>query len=413
MSAPLDSQARARGRRLAIASHPAGMTHRMVYTDHLPTLALVALGASEGLVGLQRTLVFAAVLLQLPTLRLVGRFPKRHLLVSGQIVAVLGSLPMLFFASLADWGGPGALAVALAGFAVVAAGFNIGETVWFPLLHGFQRPERIGRFFGTLRTGWHLSLIVYFLGAQSWLAHRPGSFGPLFAVAFALGILRIVLVAQFPERSERTGSTISVRETVALVRRHADLRRYLAGIGPGQASRVVFVTFAIVMMRRVAGFSDAQVLYTTVATFSGGLVSLYLWGRVVDAVGAAPVFRATALGQAALMLVFCGVSGPAQGDVLLAVATIFGIWVLASGFDVADTHVLFGMTPEETPARLLVPARVADSLLKGTGPLVAGLVLDRLLAGGADPLAVYRGLFAAAAAVQAVSFAPLLRFRRS
>ena len=50
----LSPDARARGRRLAIASHPLAMTHRYVYTDQLPTLALVALGASEAMVGNSR-----------------------------------------------------------------------------------------------------------------------------------------------------------------------------------------------------------------------------------------------------------------------------------------------------------------------------------------------------------------------
>ena len=43
-SAPLDAATRARGRRLAIASHPAGMTFRTIFTEWVPTLALVGLG---------------------------------------------------------------------------------------------------------------------------------------------------------------------------------------------------------------------------------------------------------------------------------------------------------------------------------------------------------------------------------
>ena len=56
--APLDDEQRARGRRLAITSHPAGMTFRMVFTQHLPTLALVSLGAGEFWVGLQASFAF-------------------------------------------------------------------------------------------------------------------------------------------------------------------------------------------------------------------------------------------------------------------------------------------------------------------------------------------------------------------
>src|SRR5690606_38466068 len=79
---------RRRGRRLAVLSHPAGMTHRTLYTEQLPTLALVGLGASEALVGLQRAFEPASQLLQLVALRAVGRVRKRTILVTGQAVAV-------------------------------------------------------------------------------------------------------------------------------------------------------------------------------------------------------------------------------------------------------------------------------------------------------------------------------------
>jgi len=142
--APLDAGQRARGRLLAITSHPAGMTHRMVFTEHLPTLALVALGASETLVGLQQSFVTAGQVLQLPTLRAVGRFSKRRILIFGQTLAVLGGLPLLFFGSLASLPSNQAVAIALASLTVTAAGICVAQTVWFPLLRGYTEPERIG-----------------------------------------------------------------------------------------------------------------------------------------------------------------------------------------------------------------------------------------------------------------------------
>lgn len=48
---PLAPAQRARGRQLAISSHPAGMTHRLVYTEQLPTLVLVALAVAPMIVA--------------------------------------------------------------------------------------------------------------------------------------------------------------------------------------------------------------------------------------------------------------------------------------------------------------------------------------------------------------------------
>jgi len=164
--APLSQAQRARGRRLAISSHPAGMTFRMVFTQHLPTLALVALGASELQVGLQGAFVYAFIALQLPTLGAVGRVSKRRILVSAHVFAVAAATPLLFYAALAERGGSGAIAVALASFGFTAAGICVGDTVWFPLLRAYVEADRVGRFFGALRTGWHLALIGFFSFSQ-------------------------------------------------------------------------------------------------------------------------------------------------------------------------------------------------------------------------------------------------------
>ena len=65
---PLSAADRARGRRLAIVSHPAGNAFAIALTEHLPTIALLALGAGEGIVGGQSAVKMGANLLQLPTL---------------------------------------------------------------------------------------------------------------------------------------------------------------------------------------------------------------------------------------------------------------------------------------------------------------------------------------------------------
>ena len=97
------------------------MTFTMVFTQHLPTLALVSLGAGETALGLQSAMG-ATDLLRLPTLRAVGRFSKRSILIFGQLAALLGALPILFFPFLADLSGrEPALAVTIAVSSLIAA----------------------------------------------------------------------------------------------------------------------------------------------------------------------------------------------------------------------------------------------------------------------------------------------------
>jgi hypothetical protein len=406
-SPPLDPATRARGRRLAIASHPAGMTFRTIFTEWVPTLALVGLGAGPALVGLQSAFDPLSHLAQLGVLRAVGRYSKRALLVAGQLAAVAAGVPLLAYGWLLAAPGEGALAIALASLALTALGIAICDTVWFPMLRSYVEPGQVGRFFGALRSGWHLTLIAYFLGARAWLERHPGDLAPLFAVGLAAGVLRSVLVARLPERSERTGRPIRVRHALALLRTHPRLRRYLLGVGGQGALWTATLPFVIVLMRRVIGLSEAEVLLTTVASYAGGLLSLYLWGRVVDAIGPARVFRWTSLGLAVVLLALLAAREPGPFAVAGFAGFFFASAVLRAGFGVADTHVLFDLAPEDAPASLIVVATAMTFLPRGLAPLAVGIVLDRVLAAGTEPLAAYHALVAMAALLQALVYLPL------
>ncbi len=380
-------------------------------TSHLPTLALVHLGATETVIGLQGGLLPAFQLLQLPTLRAVALASKRAILVCGQLLALTGALPLVFFGQLVAAGPEAAIALAFASFVVATAGLQISNTVWFALLNAYMEPDRVGRFFGAIRTGWHLTLILFFAGSQLWLDRNPGSFGPLFALAWILGLLRILIVSRMPERSEQSAARPRVRDGLARLQSDPLLRRYLIGVSSAGAVRYTMTPFVIVMLQRVLGFTSAQIMVTTVAVFAGGLISLYLWGRVVDRVGPYPVFRATAIGSGLLnaSLIFIGDAGSAA----LAFATTYFFLrsVLAAGHGLADTQVLFALTPKDAPSRTLVTTQVSVAFLSSLAPVLVGLVLDALLSRATDALPVYQGLFVICGMAQALSFLPLRAFK--
>lgn len=406
---PLCEADRARGRRLAIASHPAGNAFAIALTEHLPTIALLALGAGEAIVGGQSAIKTGANLLQLPTLRRVARIPKRTILTRGHLLAVVGMLPLLAFSPLREAAESGALWpawVAFTALAIVSAGISISNTVWFPMLRAYVDPARIGRFFGLLRSGWSAVLIVFYLGSAYWLSRAPGDFAPLFGVIFALGVVRFLLISRMPEQSELTDQGIRVREAFALVRESPALRRLLTTVSSGHALRASVLPFAIVMLRREVGFSDAQLLTTTIAIFAGGLASLYFWGRVIDRHGAAVVFRGTSIGLALLTSSLIILSTSGENAFPGAMLFFFSYSILASGFGMADTHVLFKLTPVESPARTLVAAAVSVSMVAAIVPLIAGVGLEIGLRSTSDRLLVYHVFFAIAAIVQAVNWWP-------
>ena len=402
---PLEEGERARGRFLAIASHPAGNTFRHVFTQQLPTLALVALGASELQVGLQGSFIFAFVALQLPTLRALPRVSKRGILVGAHLFALATALPLVFFDRLAELPQGTAVALAQLSFALVAIGHCVGETVWFPLLYAYLDRENTGRFFGVLRTGWHLALILFFAASQWWLARHPGDFAPLFAFAWGLGLARTFLIVRMPERREPAGERIRVRDALALARAPL-LRRYLATTAWGHACRVTATVFGLVMIRRAVGLSDGDAVGASIAFYAGGLASLVLWGRIVDRAGALPVLRVTAVGKGLVLALLAMAPASAFSAEWIAL-WFFGLSALSAGFGVADTHWLFELTPAEAPAATIVIGAVGVGVAAGVAPIVAGAGLDLLLpADPAGALPVYRGFFAVLAGLQALACLP-------
>jgi len=404
---PLDEAERARGRRLAIASNVPSMTFWTAFCGQLPTLALVSLGASETLIGVQSGLQLGFQSLQLPALRLVSWFPKRQILITGQVIAQVSSLPLVFFAAIAALDHGTAQALVFGALVGTVIGVDLADLVWFPLLRAYVEPERIGRFFGTIRTTWHAAVIVFFVGGQMWLARHDDGFGWLFGVAWLCGALRIGLVARLPERSERTGERIRAREALALLKSSPRLRRYLIGTCWGAGVRISVLPFAIVMLRRTLGFSNADVVVATIAQFVGGLVSLYGWGALIDRLGAFVVFRFASLALAALYLGLAQLEGQNAATHAAAIAFFFLQSLLGAGYGVADTRLLFELTPPEAPARTLVVVGVIAGVTCGLAPMLAGAALEPLLARSPDPLRVYHGFFAVAALLQALSFLPL------
>jgi MFS family permease len=169
----------------------------------------------------------------------------------------------------------------------------------------------------------------------------------------------------------------------------------------------------IVLLRRGVGFTDEQVIYTTVAHFTGGVVSLSLWGRVVDRVGAVAVLRVTTLGQGLWIAALC-LFTPVPAIVPLMVLWFFVLSVLASGYGVADTHVLFELTPPEAPARTLVLGAVGVGIAGGLAPVLAGALLDAWLpaGAGAEAVDVYRVFFGVLGAVLLWALVPLRSLAR-
>jgi hypothetical protein len=84
--------------------------------------------------------------------------------------------------------------------------------------------------------------------------------------------------------------------------------------------------------------------------------------------------------------------------------------MLSSGFGMADTHVLFKLTPVESPARTLVAAAVSVGVVASIVPFAAGVGIEMGLRTTSDRMLVYHVFFSIAAVVQAMNWWPARHF---
>lgn len=114
--------------------------------------------------------------------------------------------------------------------------------------------------------------------------------------------------------------------------------------------------------------------------------------------------------MAVLILSLIGVSMSGESAFLGALLFFFLYAILSAGFGMADTHVLFKLTPVESPARILVAAAVSVGVVAAIVPLSAGFGLELALETTRDRMLVYHVFFAIAAAIQAVNWWPARGF---
>ena len=167
------------------------------------------------------------------------------------------------------------------------------------------------------------------------------------------------------------------------------------------------------MLRRALGFDNADVVLATIAQFLGGLVSLYLWGILIDRIGPYVVFRFGALTSAALYVGLAQLDSPGAATLAAAIAFFF------------LNAVVERRLRRSRHARALRsrPARGAGADDRGRerdrrqrlrhGARLASVRYSiRCSTHASDPLRVYHGFFWIAAALQSVSFLPLRIFKR-
>jgi MFS family permease len=383
----------------------------------LATLYAERLGARDLMVGILNGGIWAGAVVGLWMPALTERYNKRRVLVTAQLLSIIAALPLLAVPFVAQrFSNDAALAVMTV--SLMAFGLAIGAFVsaWFPALMDFVPPEKVGRFFGRLRSTWQVVVLGIYLAC----AVALGPETPLWRMQVVLVVLiaatslRTLLVARFPQRPvarATAGAAARVRQVLA----DRAFRRYLVlhTLATGLAGAL---TPSMVLYLRLSGFSPRAIMLAVAAGMLAMAVGFRLWGRTADRHGAGRNYRIGFVLLAAGFLMWApasiavwGLRAPGMGYAFALSAFAIGGLGFAS-ISIGVTHHGFRLTPRESSTTYLAILPVANQCGLGVGMFLVGATLQAV--GAAEVRHWCNAYFAAfmTAAVMSVAMLRLIRW---
>ncbi len=328
--------------------------------------------------------------------------PSYRILFLFALMPLIGMCLTLPFAWMADCsgkkklGGAG-LAVSIVGFFILplaafvphhatgwlTAGiliFSIGNAAngasWFALLSPIVPEEIRGRWFGQMRMSWQTVSIFFSLGLAVLLHHHPDLyvFQLLLVVTGVLMIVRLIFYIKIPELESvipPRGSFFRTLGTILQVPGYLRFCIYIFILSFTSAGAGLLG----LLQKETLGFTDSQLLMTGNLLSTGTVAGFFIGGKIVDRIGAKPVFSTNHIVFSLLMagLLLRGFSPLPMLATIGLISFIYGIMQGATG--IASTSELLALIPQKNKSI----ATGFNIALAAAGISLAGLVNGQLL----------------------------------
>ena len=376
--ARLSSAAARRGQALLIRYLIGGSVINALVTS-LAALFLLSLGAAPFHLGVLATVSQVDKVMRLAGVPLMGRLGKARLLALGRALsgaATAGLVAVALSCGAQSDGGRAGIWLALVGLAARGLLLHTGNTAWWPLVQDNTSGSAVGSFITRMRVPQRLIeiglplAVGWYLGTQP----APARFAPLFAGAVLAALLSAWWARGVPERAPAPadqGLWQRLRQVVAV----PAIRRYSSYLMVRTFLRfAAFPFFVVVLTGRGLPFSQAVWLTSLMAL--GQILSLYFWGRLVDAHGTRPAISLS------LLLVFCAWPAwlfvPGGGLPLLLWAALYylGYGVAEAGLQMGHTRAMMGVVPEQYQGEGFAVVIYAAAFGGGVGGLVGGAAFE-------------------------------------
>jgi MFS family permease len=279
----------------------------------------------------------------------------------------------------------------------VASLFNaVLAVVWNGWMHDLVPARLRGRYFSQRNRFCQGSTLVFVLGVGlvlSWGDYSARTFQGIIAVACMCRVASLFYFARMPDRrpvAHRAVVPVSLRAQVSVLRRTQSLLLFIAFGAVWSFAANCFGPFYHVFMFEQLGFSGLQVGILATLVALGGIISLPVWGSLIDRYGN-KACMAVALGLWQGQNYLWCIITPANSAIL------YGMWfwggTLSAGFVLGQFTLLLKLIPAEARSLAIGLNLAVTSLVAALSPILGGAVLDRLLAQGYAPLDVYHLVF--------------------
>lgn len=295
----------------------------------------------------------------------------------------------------------------------VASLFNaVLAVVWNSWMHDLVPPRLRGRYFSRRNRfcqGATLCFVLAVGAVLSWGGYSARTFQLVIAVACGCRLASLWYFWRMPD-GQLTARLKSTRtpllEQARVVRRSPALMLFIAFGALWSFAANSFGPFYHVFMFEQLHFSGLQVGLLATLTALGGVLSLPVWGGLLDRYGNKPCM-AVALGVwQAQNFLWCFLT-PANSVLL------YGMWFwggcLSAGFILGQFTILLKLIPAEARSLAIGLNLAVTSVVAALSPIFGGEVLARLSTLGNAPLEAYHLVFLVQPVVALLSCILLLR----
>ena len=376
----VSGKARQRGQDLLIRYLITGSVNNILVSS-IASLFLLALGASPVHLGLLATAMQLVKLLRLAGVQAMAHLGKTRLMMLGRVLTAAATAGLV---GVAANGGRDMAAIwaTLGVLTLRGCLLHTGAAAWWPLVQDNTASATIGSFLTRMRVRQRLVevglpvAVGWYLGAQP----QPPRFAPLFAIAAAAALVSAWWIRGLEERRDPVPAGGLWKRVRDVLRVPAVGRYSLYLMARSFVYFASYPFFVVALTDR--GMPVAHYVWMTSVLALGQILSLYFWGRLVDAHGSRPAITIASLSLMCMSPVWLVMPSAVSHLFLWALGFFLVYGMLEAGLQMGQTRAMMVAVPPERQGEGFAVVMYGSAVGGGLGGLVGGAVFEWISGGG-------------------------------